>query len=144
MFERPVNEVHARYRLATRKQLAGESLEDYVRALKALSAECNFKAVTASQYQEELVRDAFVSGLQSHIIRQRLLESKACDLASLLDVARVVDSAQKGSESYLLSTHANTTAASAGASDCRQFDDVDSPGNPCATITTKKTRCFFC
>ncbi|CDW54627.1 zf-CCHC and Asp protease 2 domain containing prot ein, partial [Trichuris trichiura] len=145
MFEGPVNEVHARYRLATRKQLAGESLEDYVRALKALSAECNFKAVTASQYQEELVRDAFVSGLQSQIIRQRLLESKACDLASLLDVARVVDSAQKGSESYLLSTHANTTAASSVANDCRQSDDVDTPGNPCATITTKKkTHCFFC
>uniref|UniRef100_A0A5S6QP22 Reverse transcriptase domain-containing protein n=1 Tax=Trichuris muris TaxID=70415 RepID=A0A5S6QP22_TRIMR len=68
MFERPVNQVHARCRLATRKQQPGESIDDFLRALKALSADCNLKAVSTSQYREELVRDAFVSGLIDSLI----------------------------------------------------------------------------
>uniref|UniRef100_A0A5S6Q597 RNA-directed DNA polymerase n=1 Tax=Trichuris muris TaxID=70415 RepID=A0A5S6Q597_TRIMR len=144
MFEKPVNEVHARHRLATRKQQAGESLEDFLRALKALGAECNFKAVTASQYQEELVRDAFVSGLQSQTIRQRLLESKACDLASLLDVARVLDSAQKSSQTYLPSTGADMTVASTAVDDRREHDSAGALQEPLVAVATKKTRCFFC
>ncbi|KFD63456.1 hypothetical protein M514_10596 [Trichuris suis] len=144
MFEKPVNEVHARHRLATRKQLAGESLEDFLRALKALSAECSFKAVSASQYQEEVVRDAFVSGLQSQTIRQRLLESKACDLASLLDIARVLDSAQKSVETYLVPMRADTTVASTGPEDRRELDNASALEEPCAALAMKKTRCFFC
>ncbi|KFD50088.1 hypothetical protein M513_09048 [Trichuris suis] len=136
--------LHARHRLATRKQLGGEPLEDFLRALKALSAECSFKAVSASQYQEEVVRDAFVSGLQSQTTRQRLLESKACDLASLLDIARVLHSAQKSVETYLLPMRADTTVASTGAGDRRELDNANALEEPCAALAMKKTRCFFC
>ncbi|KFD62568.1 LOW QUALITY PROTEIN: hypothetical protein M514_25304 [Trichuris suis] len=140
MFEKPVNEVHARHRLATRKQLAVTG-----RLLTSVeSAECSFKAVSASQYQEELVRDAFVSGLQSQTIRQRLLESKACDLASLLDIARVLDSAQKSVETYLVPMRADTTVASTGPEDRRELDNASALEEPCAALAMKKTRCFFC
>ena len=65
-----------------------------------MSKECNFKAVTAVQYCEESVRDAFISGLQLSLIRQRLLENKTLDLATMFDQARTPDSAQKNSEVY--------------------------------------------
>jgi len=45
-----------------------------------LSKECNFKTVTAELYREEAVRDVFISGLQSSLIRQRLLENRTSDL----------------------------------------------------------------
>ncbi|XP_027225401.2 uncharacterized protein K02A2.6 [Penaeus vannamei] len=57
-FVKPTNEVFARHRLATRRQEPGESLDVYFRALKILSKECNFKAVTATQHCEEYIRDA--------------------------------------------------------------------------------------
>ena len=73
LYVKPTNEVFARHSLATRRQQPGESLDEYFRCLKVLSKECNFKAVTATQHCEEYIRDAFISGLLSPLIRQRLL-----------------------------------------------------------------------
>jgi len=53
----------------------GESLEEFLQRLKTLNAECNFRAVTAAQNQEAAIRDAFIAGLSSGYIRQRLLEN---------------------------------------------------------------------
>ena len=77
----------ARHRLATRRQQVGESLDEYLLTLKTLSKECNFRAVTATQHCEESIRDAFISGMQSPLIRQRLLENKTLDLATMFDHA---------------------------------------------------------
>ena len=96
-FVKPTNEVYARHCLATRRQEPGETIDEYFRALKVLSKECNFKAVTANQHCEESIRDAFISGLLSPSIRQRLLENKTLDLATMFDQARALDSAQKNS-----------------------------------------------
>ena len=51
-------------------QKSCENMSDYVRSLKVLSAERSFEDVTAAQY---IVRDALVNGVQSTMIRQRLL-----------------------------------------------------------------------
>ena len=49
---------------------------------------------------EEAIRDAFISGLQSSLIRQRLLENRTLDLATMFDQAMALDAAQKNSELY--------------------------------------------
>lgn len=139
-FVKPTNEVFSRHRLATRRQELGESLDEYFRALKILSKECNFKAVTAAQHCEEYIRDAFISGLQSPAIRQRLLENKTLDLATMYDQARALDSAQKNSESYggapssrlLSAAHENTTI----------IGDVETESDIVASAA--KAKCFFC
>ena len=64
LFIKTKNEVFARHLLATRKQAQTETLDEYLQALKALSKDCNFKNVTAVQYCEESIRDAFIAGLQ--------------------------------------------------------------------------------
>ena len=94
---KPTNEVFARHRLATRRQQVGESLDEYFQALKILSKDCNFQAVTAAKYCEESIRDAFISGLQSPGTRQCLLENKTLDLTTMFDQARALDSAQRNS-----------------------------------------------
>ena len=55
------------------------SFEHLTNRLQALSLEtlnkgCNFQSVTAAQYREESTWDAVITGLQSHLIHQRLLE----------------------------------------------------------------------
>ena len=97
-YVKPTNEVFARHRLATRRQQSGETLDEYFQALKTLSKECNFKAVSATQYCEESIRDSFISGLLSQSIRQRLLDNKKLDLSTMFDQARALDSAQRNSE----------------------------------------------
>ena len=83
LFIKPKNEIFARHILATCKQAPTETLEEYLQALKTLIKDCNFKNVTAAQYCEESIRDAFISGLQSSLIRQRLLENKTLDLKTV-------------------------------------------------------------
>ena len=69
------NVIYACHRLSTRRQqpVNRESIGTYVQALKLLAKDCNFEAVTAKVYQEEAIRNAFISGILSNEIRQRLL-----------------------------------------------------------------------
>ena len=113
LYIKPKNEVFARHLLATRSQRPGETLDEFIQALKQLSTDCNFKAVSADQYKEESIRDAFIAGLQSQYIRQRLLENKTLELQAAIDQAMALDLAQKNSETYV-SPHsvASTTSMS--------------------------------
>ena len=65
--------IFARYTLITCKQQAGESLDTYFQKLKRLSEKCNYQAVSAQVHKEEAIRDAFIEGMMSYNIRQRLL-----------------------------------------------------------------------
>ncbi|XP_047125516.1 uncharacterized protein LOC124807571 [Hydra vulgaris] len=68
------NEFYARFLLETRKQQPGESFDEYLHALKVFAKECNFKQVSAIEYRNEYIRDAFITGINSQGVRQRLLE----------------------------------------------------------------------
>ena len=57
-----------------RTQKSEESIAEYVHALKQLARDRDFQAVTAENYRDELSRDAFISGISSANIRERLLE----------------------------------------------------------------------
>ena len=66
----------------------------------AILAKTNFKAVDAAKYCEESIRDAFINGISSKMIRQRLLDDATLDLKSVFTKARTLDLAQKSSELY--------------------------------------------
>ena len=100
LYIRPKNEVFARHALHTRKQLPTESINQFLNALKFLARDCNFNNVSANQYQEESIRDVFVSGLSSPIIRQRLLERHTLSLTDAIDCALTLDTARINAELY--------------------------------------------
>jgi hypothetical protein len=152
LYIKPKNEIFARHLLATRRQQTGESLDEYLQTLKTLSKDCNFQPVTASQHCEESIRDAFINGLQSTLIRQRLLENKTLDLTTMFDQARALDSAQKSSELY--STPSSATFSAAASAKCSE-DIPSSLPLPVATdnisaVATNSTsatagnKCSFC
>ena len=74
VYIKPPNTIFARHLLATCRQQNSETFDEYIQALKILAKDCNFRAVTATQYQDEAIRDAFINGINSNEIRQRLLE----------------------------------------------------------------------
>ena len=118
------NEIYARHKLSNRNQGSGESLDQYIQALKILSKDCNFKAVDSEQNKNDYIRDSFISGLNSSIIRQRLLEHKQLSLNEAFEIARTLDLAREQAESYLVpsvSLHATqldvpTSQATSGTS----------------------------
>ena len=80
IYVKPKNVIFARHLLSTRKQKSGENLDQFLNNLKTLAKDCNISAVNAEQYKSEMIRDAFINGLVSNSIRQRLLENKTLDL----------------------------------------------------------------
>ncbi|CAC5404524.1 unnamed protein product [Mytilus coruscus] len=101
VYVRPKNEVLARHLLITRRQQTVETLDQFLQELKILANDCNFQPVTADKYKEEYIRDAFINGLCSQIVRQRLLENKTLDLKTMFDQARTLDLAQRSNEVYV-------------------------------------------
>ena len=88
------NVIFVRHLLSTWRKQFRETLDQFLQDLRKLSKDCKFKAVTAEQYREELVRDAFTNGLLSPAIRQRLLESDTLSLHISYDKANSLDLAQ--------------------------------------------------
>ena len=74
IYVKPKNEIFARHVLAIRYQQHGESMDSYFQELLSLAKDCNFVAVNAATYADESICDSFISGIQSPLIRQRLLE----------------------------------------------------------------------
>ena len=68
-YHKKKSEIFARHLLMTRKQQRGKSIAEYVHALRKLARDCSFTNVSAEQYREELMRDAFINGLTSSNIR---------------------------------------------------------------------------
>ena len=104
LYVKTKSEVYARHVLATRKQNESESLDQYMQELKQLSKECNFVAVDANRNREDSIRDAFITGLRSPNIRQRLLEKQKLSMLEAFEQARSLELAQKQADSYNSST----------------------------------------
>ena len=148
LYVKPINEVFARYLLATRRQRSGETIDEFLQALKTLSKDCNFQNVTAAVYRDEAVRDAFITGLQSNIIRQRLLENSTLDLDTMFTQARSLDTAQKSSESYCLPgpppfSAAATTSSLSSVSNSESNPENTAPGGDTLAVVTGM-KCYFC
>eukprot|EP00111_Clytia_hemisphaerica_P011940 TCONS_00035089-protein len=97
--------------LITHRQNDTETVDQYLPELERLSKNCKFAAVTAENYRQEYVRDAFING--SHVFRHRLLESPIVTTTSLPQ-ARTLELAQKHSNNFQFLP--NNVAAVAGSS----------------------------
>jgi len=146
------NDVFARHLLATQKQLPGESLQQFLQVLKTLSKDCTFRAVSTEQCRGELVRDAFINGLASAAVRQRLLERDDLTLEAAFEQAYSLERAQQQSSSYSTNVAASNVlrqrqrcANSPARADIGSAYDLVSEPPPhglAATVETK--RCYFC
>ena len=137
------NEIFARHLLSTRRQKPGETLTEFLQELRKLSKDCNLKNVTAEQYREELIRDSFINGIASPLIRQRLLENTQLGLRAAFDQANSLDLAQKNSEAYAMPTIPVTAAVPSSSTD--RHTEVPMPNDhSLAATNAPKKKCYFC
>ncbi|XP_015122716.1 uncharacterized protein LOC107045096 [Diachasma alloeum] len=71
-FCKPVNELLARVRFQKRDQKAGETLDNFVTALRKLAADCKFGGDKESLPLSVMLRDRFVTGLADHELQRYL------------------------------------------------------------------------
>lgn len=73
LYVQPKNEIFVRHLLATHRQNSGESLDQFLQALKFLAMDCQIKSVTAVIIM--LGMPSYVNGMASGAICQYLLEN---------------------------------------------------------------------
>ncbi|XP_050737164.1 uncharacterized protein LOC127008809 [Eriocheir sinensis] len=139
VYVRPKNIIFARHQLATRRQQLAESIDTFLLSLKQLSKDCDYKDVTADTYTQEAIRDAFITGLASPTIRQRLLERETLSLNEAVQLARSLDTAQRNAEGYSSPvTPGNVSAAPALTSEA-SVNTTDT-----VAAASQSQSCFFC
>ncbi|XP_068235485.1 uncharacterized protein [Palaemon carinicauda] len=117
--------------------------------------DCNFQPVTAEQYRQELVRDAFINGIASVFIRQPLLENKSLNLETAHSQARTLDLAQRSADAYASPPVPHTVALvpewqAQPTGDQQQHPTQEgaegsSPGGSAvAAAYLSKRKCYFC
>ena len=89
----------ARHQIRTTKQNI-DSIETFWEKLNHLAKKCQTTALTKEQYRENLIIDAFISGLSSSQIRQRILETanNATTAAQIYGIAVTMDAAIKDAQ----------------------------------------------
>ena len=140
------NIIFARHLLATRKQKSGESIPEFLRALHALSKDCNFTSVTAEVYCSELVRDAFINGLASQQIRQRLLENNQLTLDRAFEIAKSLQMAQEYSATYAAERGLVAAIPPSQQATNESYSSLPVQEISGATTTAPKVsrKCYFC
>ena len=137
-YHKTKNVIFARHLLMSRSQKTEESISAYVHSLKQLSRDCNFQAVTAETYRDEMTRDAFINGLNSTEIRRRLLEDDNLNLQAAINKAEMLDRAEKQSNYY----SENLTSKVAAVSFTRKTMNEENRNRDKSRARQKK--CFFC
>ena len=144
-YVKSLNTIMARHMLFTRSQPPWKSLEEFLKQLRQLAKGCNFAAV-AQTYREEMISDAFIKGLNSANVRQRVLESEDTTLQRAFCHGIFTYSSWRTCQSILSRGHLAATR--------RQTNDGEEKDNPAdhqqntsaatnKTISTK-LHCYFC
>ncbi len=81
------NVIYERYVFNNRRQEAGESVDAYATALRALAQTCAF-----GELKSDLIRDRIVCGIQDNTVRKKLLQEKGMDLNKCIDICRAAES----------------------------------------------------
>ncbi|VDP82614.1 unnamed protein product [Echinostoma caproni] len=95
VYIKPKNEVFVCHLLATTKQENGQSVDQFIQKLRSLAGDCNFLSASAEKHRDEAIRDAFITGLISNSIYQRLLEKYNLNLQHAFEEARMLEHAQQ-------------------------------------------------
>lgn len=146
---KPASVVYNRHKLITCKQEPSQTIDTFKQELQRLSKNCNFQQVTAEENRQQYVRDAFINGISSAHIRQRLLENIGeLSLDDAFAQARALEQAQNQSATYENSTIAALPISeepSLAAINRNRNSSSDSPDNHNKQNQSKsKELCFFC
>ena len=112
IYDKKKNILYSRHLLSTTRQQPNQSLDDYLISLKHISRDCGFKPLTALEHCEDSILNAFVSGISSNFIRQRLLENDTLTLSAAFNQARTLEVAQRNAENYQSQSQSFTPVSS--------------------------------
>ena len=128
---KPTNTIYNRHKLITTKQEPSKSIDAFKQELQRVAKICNFRDVTAEENKNQYIRDAFINGLSSSSIRQRLLENMGeLSLDDAFNQARALEQAQSHSVAYDINGTATPVAALPPAVTPAVEEEIAATGKP--------------
>lgn len=144
IYVKPTNEVFSRHKLSARQQQADENIDQYLQALKLLSKDCQFKAVTAEKNRDDYIRDTFIAGIKSPVIRQRLLENVSLTLEEAYSQARSLELAHEQSLAFVsMQSVVNSTSSLDNQTKTQSVESTSVNLEKCSLAAVNE-KCFFC
>lgn len=146
-FEKRKNITLARHQLTCRKQQPGESVAEYCRALTSLAYDCHYKAVTAEEHQSESIRGAFIAGLSTQRIRERLLEKSEMTLEETLNLAISLETAENTSQALQSNSLPASPSMLNAVAPTEPQANLQQPNVAAFTShngSSQRRKCFFC
>lgn len=153
VYIKPRSEIYNRHKLMTSRQEPLQTIDSFLQSLEKISKTCNFAAATAEEYRKQYVRDAFINGISSAPIRQRLLENNTLTLDAAFQQARSLEQAQTQAASY----ENNVVASLTGINERSHQQQLQPPPPPqqllphdnnhlgaANNFSKKNDKCFFC
>ena len=112
--------------------------------LKVLAKKCSTPAMTAEEHRDQLIMDAFISGISSASIRQCLLETddSKISLDSLYNQAISMEMATNDAQSLSTSLHQNMSVAATKRTTCLYCGGA--PHKTRSTCPAKNSTCAKC
>ena len=153
IYDKKINKIYARWKLANEKQLEDESMDAFVLRLMVLAKDCDFKDVTAVEHKNESVLQSFVSGLEDNYIRQRILENDVVTLEDALKCADILKRAKVNAGKYESSETFKSTVATIGkekaipdttVKDKDEIDHVATVSKPFKSKINRFSKCHNC
>ena len=153
IYDKKINKIYARWKLANEKQMENESMDAYVLRLMTLAKDCNFEEVSAVQHRDESVLQSFVSGLEDNYIRQRILENDVVTLEDALKCADILKRAKVNAGKYESSETFQSTVATIGKEkaipdtniiDKEEIDHVAAVSKPFKSKINRFSKCHNC
>ena len=120
-----------RFRFHHRNQQEGETVAQYMAALRKHSERCDF-----GDYLEQALRDRLVCGLRSEIVQRRLLSEKDLTLQKAYDLAHSLETASRRASELQASAKATTQVS-------KDIQRV-APGRPTNAGVSPPQCCYRC
>ena len=88
-------EIAQSFHFGTRNQKSGESISDYVLALKRLAVHCNY-----GEFLDRALRDHFVCGLSNLKIQNKLLNTESLTFEKACSIAKAMEMAERNTQEF--------------------------------------------
>lgn len=83
------------FKFHSMSQRKDQSFQEFHLEIKQQAARCGFKCVCSKSFEERMIKDRVVAGVNSHKLQLRLLDMKADSLEAVIDACKSFEAAQR-------------------------------------------------
>ena len=90
-----VHEVMEQFNFNNRNQRPGESVNDYIAALRTLAKTCNFNGIKTNEVESTMIRNGIIQGIGNKTAQAKMLDTRNASLNDVIDIARTVETTKQ-------------------------------------------------